>query len=103
MQRNVLQTKLTSGVKPLKATREEILNTNFNFKRSVFNPIFIGNVLHLKNINNLEAVYLYNSLGRPVLKTKDNNIDFSDIAIGTYFLKVETPDGVKTATIEYNN
>jgi hypothetical protein len=77
----------------------QLSNTDFNSNNIVFYPNPVQDILYLKNIENLEVVSLYNNLGQLILEIKDDKIDFSNFDIGTYFLKIKTYNGIKTATI----
>ncbi|SHJ18953.1 Por secretion system C-terminal sorting domain-containing protein [Mesonia phycicola] len=77
----------------------QLSNTDFNSNNIVFYPNPVQDILYLKNIDNLEAVSLYNNLGQRILEIKGDKIDLSNFDIGTYFLKIKTSDGIKTTTI----
>lgn len=58
--------------------------------------------ISLENNLTLEKVSIYNSLGQIVKNSNTNLVDISELAIGSYYLEVQTSQGKATKTIIKN-
>ncbi len=75
------------------------VQSNYEFQKVLVFPNPVENVLYVKNISGLKSLNLYNDLGQLVLKSRQDNIDVSNLSKGIYFLQIHTDAGMKTKRI----
>ncbi|TGV02115.1 T9SS type A sorting domain-containing protein [Flavivirga rizhaonensis] len=65
-------------------------------------PNPVNDILYLKNVDNINSVTIYNSLGQLIKETNQSEIDFSRLKKGLYFLYLNNENGVITKKIVKN-
>ncbi len=73
--------------------------TDFNSNNIVYYPNPVQDILYFKNIDNLERISIYNNLGQLISETKDDRVDMENFKVGTYFVKIQTTNGIETVTV----
>ncbi|MCF6307761.1 MAG: T9SS type A sorting domain-containing protein [Flavobacteriaceae bacterium] len=73
--------------------------TDFNSNNIVYYPNPVQDILYFKNIDNLERVSIYNNLGQLISETKGDRVDMENLKVGTYFVKIQTTNGIETVTV----
>lgn len=72
---------------------------DFKVENILVYPNPVNNYLTLKNVENIEESYIYNSLGQFILSTKETLIDLSKLTNGIYYLKIRTQNGTEIKKI----
>ncbi len=60
-------------------------------------PKSSGGIVNIKMVSFKESV-IYNLSGKKVFRSKDNNIDISDLSEGVYIIKLENRSGDRFST-----
>lgn len=78
---------------------ESLSNSDFEISNIIFFPNPVRDVLFLQNKEGLLKVSVYNNLGQLILETNQSKINFESVAKGTYYLKIQTTEGLQNVKI----